>query len=133
MKAGFIAALALAAAFAAVVAGAASSSPSAPHHDGMLYGCVYVENLGNSSNLDVITWDKHAPHAHGWAMISGGGLNKTDKFTLDQHGWHIDKFNVTSFGTYTFTVGLIKPKLTYSFSLALAAANDVTAKGCTPQ
>jgi hypothetical protein len=129
MKSRHLLSFALVAVTAAMLA---SSAGSTPRHDGMLYGCVYVENLGSSSNLDVITWDKHAPHAHGWAMISGGGMNKTDKFQLDQHGWHIDKFNVTSFGTYKFTVGLIKPKLRYSFELALGQANDVTAKGCKP-
>ena len=123
-----IAAAVTAAATSVFVAAAASS----PIHDGMLYGCVYVENLGSSSNLDVITWDKHAPHAKGWAMISGNGLNRTDHFSLDQHGWHIDKFNVTSFGDYKFTVGLIKPKLSYSFDFNLAQANDVTSTGCKP-
>jgi len=124
--------LALAALVAAVAAAVVSGAASAPIHDGMLYGCVYVQNLGSSSDLDVITWDKHAPHAHGWAMISGGGIDKTDKFSLDQHGWHIDKFNVTSFGTYKFTVGLIKPKLSYSFEFALGSANDVTQTSCKP-
>ena len=98
----------------------------------MLYGCVYVENLGSSSNLDVLVWDKHAPHAHAWAMVSGGGLNKTDKFTLDQHGWHTEKFNVTTFGDYKFTVGIIKPKLSYTFDFTLDAANDITGKSCKP-
>jgi hypothetical protein len=120
--------------FAVAVAGAAvvaSTALSAPRHDGMLYGCAYVENLGSSSNIDVLTWDKHAPRAHGWVMLRGGGLNTTEKFQLDQHGWHTEKFNVTTFDTYHIVVGLSKPKLTYAFDFALNAADDVTSKGCT--
>jgi hypothetical protein len=43
----------------------------------MLYGCAYVTNLGDSSNVNVLVWDKHAPHAHGWITFSGSGVNKT--------------------------------------------------------
>ena len=39
-------------------------------------------------------------------MFSGSGVNKTDKFTLDNRGWHTEKFNVTTFGTENITVGL---------------------------
>ncbi len=121
---------ALAAVLAAVYAGAGLSAHG---HDGMLYGCVYFENLGNSSNVDVLVWDKHAPHARGWAMVRGtSGYDETQKFTLDQHGWHISKFNVTSFDDYAIDVGLYKPKLDYKFSITLNAANDLTTKGCKP-
>ena len=129
MKSRLAPALLLAAVITAAFATAAASSP---HHNGMLYGCVYVENLGSSSNLDIITWDKHAPHAHGWAMINGPGISKTDTFSLDAHGWHISKFNVTTFGDYHFKIGLIKPKLSYSLDYSLGSANDVTTKGCKP-
>jgi predicted HD phosphohydrolase len=125
--------LALVLAAAAVAAAAfASVGASSTGHDGMLYGCAYVENLGNSSNVDILIWDKHAPHAHGWVMLRGGGINKTDKITLDQHGWHTEKFNVTTFDDYTIDVGLIKPKLKYEFTFTLDAASDVTSKGCKP-
>jgi hypothetical protein len=60
-------------------------------------------------------------------MIDGGGPNKADNFTLDQHGWHTEKFNVTTFGDYKFTVGLIKPTLSYT----LDATTDDTGP-CKP-
>ncbi|HEY2544002.1 MAG TPA: hypothetical protein VGH92_13245 [Gaiellaceae bacterium] len=115
---------------ALAAAALATGAGSSPGHDGMLYGCVYVENLGNSSNLDVLVWDKHAPHARGSVMINGGGQNQTENFTLDQHGWFTAKFNVTSFGDYTFKINLTKAKLTYGLDFNLTAANDVTSKGC---
>jgi hypothetical protein len=123
--------LALAFVVAAVAAAAlASAAASTPRHDGMLYGCAYVTNLGDSSNVNVLVWDKHAPHAKGWIMFSGSGVNTTEKFTLDQHGWHTGSFHVTSFDTEHITVGLSKPKLTYHFDFVLNAASDTTSKGC---
>ena len=72
-------------------------------------------------------------------MFSGSGVNKTDKFTLDNRGWHTEKFNVTTFDTEHITVGLYKlklgkltPDLSYSFTYTLNAANDVTSKSCKP-
>jgi hypothetical protein len=110
-----------------------SAAASAPHHDGMLYGCAYVTNLGSSSNVDTLIWDKSAPGAHGWVMFTGAGINKTDKFTLDNRGWHTEPFHVTGFAKYHITVHLtLKPALSYSFDFTLNAANDVTSKSCKP-
>ena len=71
------------------------------------YGCAYVENRG-------------------------GGLNTTDKFQLDRHGWNTEKFNVTTFDTYHVVVGRSRPKLSYQFDFTRNAADDVTSKGCKP-
>jgi len=126
MKIRLGAALAVAVVAAAVLVSVAASSPR------MLYGCAYVTNLGNSSDVNVLTWDKHAPGAHGWIMFVGSGLNETKKFTLDSNGWHTERFHVTSFDTEKITVGLYKPKLSYAFKFTLNAASDVTSKGCKP-
>lgn len=113
-----------------VFVAAAAVASGAPGGDKMLYGCAFVTNLGSSSNVNVLIWDKSAPAAHGWVMFNGSGVNKTDNFVLDSHGWHTEKFHVTTFGTENITVGLFKPKLTYSFKFVLNAASDVTSKGC---
>jgi len=113
-----------------VVFAAAAAASGASGGGRMLYGCAYVENLGSSSNVDVLIWDKSAPGAHGWVMFNGSGVNKTDNFVLDSHGWHTEKFNVTTFGVEHIKVGLLKPKLSYSFDFTLNAASDVTSKGC---
>ncbi len=98
----------------------------------MLYGCAYVTNLGNSSDVNILIWDKQAPGAHGWVMFKGSGINKTTKFQLDSFGWHTSKFHVTSFDTEHIAVGLDKPKPSYSFDFKLDTASDVTKKSCKP-
>lgn len=115
-----------------VFVAAAGAASGAPGGDKMLYGCAYVTNLGSSSNVNVLVWDKSAPGAHGWVMFNGSGVNKTTNFVLDAHGWRTVPFNVTKFDTENITVGLFKPKLTYSFKFKLDAMSDLTRKGCTP-
>ena len=122
----------LALALVVVAVAAAGVASGASGGDQMLYGCAYVTNLGNSSNVNVYVWDKTAPRAHGWVMFNGSGLNKTTNFVLDAHGWRTLPFHVTSFGTEHITVGLLKPKLSYKFNFVLNAASDVTSKGCKP-
>jgi len=121
--------LALTLVVAAVACGVAAGATGG----GMpLYGCAYVTNLGSSSDVDVLVWDKSAPRAHGWVMFNGSGINKTQNFVLDARGWDTVKFNVTTFGIEHIKVGLLKPKLSYAFDFTLNAASDVTTKGCTP-
>lgn len=110
-----------------IAAGVASGASGG---DRMLYGCAFVTNLGSSSNVNVLVWDKTAPGAHGWVMFDGSGVNKTTNFVLDTHGWSTVPFHVTTFGTEHIKVGLLKPKLSYSFDFTLNAASDVTTKGC---
>ena len=98
----------------------------------MLYGCAYVTNLGNSSDVNVLIWDKSAPGASGWVTFKGSGLNQTEKFKLDSFGWHTEKFHVMSFGKEHISVGLDRPKLSYSFDFTLNTASDVTTKSCKP-
>lgn len=121
--------IALALTIFAIAAAAASGASSG---DRMLYGCAYVTNLGSSSNVNVLIWDKSAPGAHGWVMFNGSGVNKTDNFVLDSRGWHTEMFHVLQFGTEHIKVALLKPKLSYSFDFTLNAASDVTTKGCKP-
>lgn len=130
MKSRLVLALAAAAIAAAVLVPVAGS---APRHDKMLYGCAYVTNLGSSSDVNVLIWDKSAPGAKGWVMFKGSGVNRTDKFTLDNRGWHTDRINVTTFDDEHITVGLYTLKLEYSFTYALNATTDVTTKSCKPQ
>lgn len=113
-------------------AACAATAGASPGNDKMLYGCAYVTNLGDSSNVNVLVWDKMAPHAHGWIKFVGSGLNSTEPFVLDGHGWHTEPFHVTSFGKEHITVSLSKPKLSYTFDFTLNAASDVTTKGCKP-
>ncbi len=114
---------------AAVACGVASG---ASRGGGMLYGCAYVENLGSSSNVDVLIWDKAAPRHHGWVMFKGSGINKKRNFVLDANGWHTEKFNVMSFDDEDITVAIPDLKLSYSFIFKLNKASDITSKGCTP-
>ena len=124
--------IALALVVFATAAGFASAAGSSPGGDRMLYGCAYVTNLGSSSNVNVLVWDKSAPGAHGWVMFNGSGVNKTTNFVLDAHGWRTVPFHVTTFGTENIDVSLLKPKLSYTFKFVLDAASDLTRKGCTP-
>jgi hypothetical protein len=121
--------LALAAALFVTAAALASGASSGGK---MLYGCAYVTNLGSSSDVNVLIWDKAAPRHHGWVMFRGSGINKKDNFVLDSHGWHTEKFNVTTFGDENITVAIPDLKLSYSFIFKLNAASDITSKGCTP-
>lgn len=115
-----------------VVALAASVASGASGGDKMLYGCAYVTNLGSSSNVNVLIWDKSAPGAHGFVIFNGSGVNKTDTFVLDSRGWHTEMFHVLKFDTEHIKVGLLKPKLSYSFDFTLNQASDITSKGCKP-
>jgi len=111
-----------------------ASAPPSPTA-GPLAWCVFITNNGNSSTESVKLSDPGAGGAKGAVTMNGQGLNQTTPFTFPANPIVVVPFNVTAFGTSTFTVDVIPPSgpaQTLTFPFTLDAGNDVTTTDCTP-